>query len=155
MTRTQQQRRAETVARLIDAGIDTIIELGYARASAAVIAKRAGVSGGALFRHFPTMSDFMAATAQEVARRQLDLAAKLVAQIPAGQPPLPASGLLRCQISSKASGAASACSRRASFCSRSRCSVASTDSWWSRRVSAFGGAAGALLGRRFDSAASG
>ena len=57
---------------------------------AAVIAKRAGVSGGALFRHFPTMSDFMAATAQEVARRQLDLAAKLVAQIPAGQPPLPA-----------------------------------------------------------------
>ena len=39
MTRTQQQRRAETVARLIDVGIDTIIELGYARASAAVIAK--------------------------------------------------------------------------------------------------------------------
>lgn len=90
MARTQQQRREETVARLLDAAIDTIIDVGYARASAAVIAKRAKVSDGALFRHFPTMSDFMAATAQEVARRQLELGGKLVAQIPAEQPPLPA-----------------------------------------------------------------
>lgn len=90
MARTQQQRREETVARLLDAAIGTIIEVGYAKASAAVIAKRAKVSDGALFRHFPTMSDFMAATAQEVARRQLELGSKLVAQIPAQQPPLPA-----------------------------------------------------------------
>lgn len=90
MARTQQQRRAETVARLLDAAIDTIIEVGYAKASAAVIAKRAKVSDGALFRHFPTMSDFMAATAHEVARRQLELGSKLVAEIPAEQPPLPA-----------------------------------------------------------------
>lgn len=78
------------MARLLDASIDTIIEVGYARASAAVIAKRAQVSDGALFRHFPTMSDFMAATAHEVARRQLELGSKLVAQIPAEQPPLQA-----------------------------------------------------------------
>ncbi|KHO18294.1 TetR/AcrR family transcriptional regulator [Mycolicibacterium setense] len=90
MARTQQQRREETVARLLDAGIDTIIEVGYARASAAVIARRANVSDGALFRHFPTMSDFMAATAQEVARRQLELGAKLIAEIAAEQPALPA-----------------------------------------------------------------
>ncbi|MBX8688557.1 TetR family transcriptional regulator [Mycobacterium sp. 20091114027_K0903767] len=90
MARTQQQRREETVARLLDAAIDTIIEVGYAKASAAVIAKRAKVSDGALFRHFPTMSDFMAATAQEVARRQLELGSKLAAEIPADQPPLPA-----------------------------------------------------------------
>ncbi|MCV7069066.1 TetR/AcrR family transcriptional regulator [Mycolicibacterium houstonense] len=90
MARTQQQRREETVARLLDAGIQTIIEVGYAKASAAVIAKRAKVSDGALFRHFPTMSDFMAATAQEVARRQLELGSKLVAEIPADQPALPA-----------------------------------------------------------------
>lgn len=88
MARTQQQRREETVARLLDASIDTIIEVGYARASASVIARRAKVSDGALFRHFPTMSDFMAATAHEVARRQLELGSKLLAQIPAEQPPL-------------------------------------------------------------------
>ncbi|WP_454792548.1 TetR/AcrR family transcriptional regulator [Mycolicibacterium lutetiense] len=90
MARTQQQRREETVARLLDASIDTIVEVGYARASAAVIAKRAKVSDGALFRHFPTMSDFMAATAREVARRQLELGSKLIAGIAAEQPPLPA-----------------------------------------------------------------
>lgn len=86
MARTQQQRREETVARLLDASIHTIIEHGYAHASAATIAKRAQVSDGALFRHFPTMGDFMAATAREVMRRQIDLFTKRVAEIGAEQP---------------------------------------------------------------------
>ena len=90
MARTQQQRREETVGRLLDACIATIIEVGYARASAAVITKRAGVSVGALFRHFDTMGDFMAATASEVLRRQLDSFTKRVAEIPADQPALEA-----------------------------------------------------------------
>ncbi|WP_395309652.1 TetR/AcrR family transcriptional regulator [Mycobacterium sp. AMU20-3851] len=88
MARTQQQRREETVARLLDASIETIIEIGYARASAAIIAKRAGLSVGALFRHYPTMGDFMAATGYEVLRRQLDLFGKRVAEIPADRPAL-------------------------------------------------------------------
>jgi AcrR family transcriptional regulator len=90
MARTQQQRREETVGRLIDACIATIIEVGYAKASAAVIAKRAGVSVGALFRHFDTMGDFMAATASEVLRRQLESFTKGVAEIPADRPALQA-----------------------------------------------------------------
>ncbi|MCV7135450.1 TetR/AcrR family transcriptional regulator [Mycobacterium hodleri] len=88
MARTQRERREETVARLLDASIATIVDVGYARASAAVITARAGLSGGALFRHFDTMGDFMAATAHEVMRRQLDAFGKLVAEIPATQPPL-------------------------------------------------------------------
>jgi AcrR family transcriptional regulator len=90
MARTQQQRREETVGRLIEAGIASIIEVGYAKASAAVIAKRAGVSVGALFRHFDTMGDFMAATASEVLRRQLESFTKGVAEIPAERPALQA-----------------------------------------------------------------
>jgi AcrR family transcriptional regulator len=90
MARTQQQRREETIARLLDASIETIVEVGYARASAAVIARRAQVSDGALFRHFPTMGDFMAATAHEVMRRQLDLFTKRVAEIPADKPAMEA-----------------------------------------------------------------
>lgn len=90
MARTQQQRREETVARLLDASIETIIDVGYARVSAAVIAKRAQVSDGALFRHFPTMGDFMAATAREVMRRQLEFFTKRVAEIPATEPTLEA-----------------------------------------------------------------
>ena len=88
MARTQQQRREETVGRLLDACIDTIIDVGYARASAAVITKRAGVSVGALFRHFETMGDFMAATASEVLRRQLEWITKQVAEIPPEAPGL-------------------------------------------------------------------
>ena len=88
MARTQQQRREETVGRLLEACIATIIEVGYARASAAVITKRAGVSVGALFRHFETMGDLMAATASEVLRRQLESFTKRVAEIPADQPAL-------------------------------------------------------------------
>jgi hypothetical protein len=34
MARTQQQRREDTIARLLDASIATIIEVGYARVSA-------------------------------------------------------------------------------------------------------------------------
>ena len=90
MARTQQQRREETVGRLLEACIATIIEVGYARASAAVITKRAGVSVGALFRHFETMGDFMAATASEVLRRQLESFTKRVAEIPADRPALEA-----------------------------------------------------------------
>jgi AcrR family transcriptional regulator len=90
MARTQQQRREETVGRLLDASIDTIVEVGYARASAALITKRAGVSVGALFRHFETMGDFMAATASEVLRRQVETGTKRVAEIPADRPVLEA-----------------------------------------------------------------
>lgn len=86
MARTQQQRRDETIAKLLDASIETIVEIGYSRASAAEITKRAGVSVGALFRHFDTMGAFMAATAQEVFRRQILYGIKRVAEMPADQP---------------------------------------------------------------------
>lgn len=88
MARTQQERREQTVGRLLEASIATIIEVGYAKASAAVITKRAGVSVGALFRHFETMGDFMAATASEVLRRQLEWVTKQVADIPPEAPGL-------------------------------------------------------------------
>jgi AcrR family transcriptional regulator len=88
MARTQQERREQTVGRLLEACIATIVEVGYARASAAVITKRAGVSVGALFRHFETMGDFMAATASEVLRRQVETGTKRVAEIPADRPVL-------------------------------------------------------------------
>jgi AcrR family transcriptional regulator len=90
MARTQQQRREETIARLLEASIATIAEVGYARTSAALICKRAEVSVGALFRHYDTMGDFMAATAYEVLRRQLDEFAKRVAAIPTDAPALEA-----------------------------------------------------------------
>ena len=105
MARTQQQRREETVGRLLEASIATIIEVGYARASAAVITKRAGVSVGALFRHFETMGDFMAATASEVLRRQLESFTKRVAEIPADRPALEATLTILRDITSSSTNA--------------------------------------------------
>ncbi len=90
MARTQQQRREETIARLLEASIASIVEVGYARASAAVISKKAGLSVGGLFRHFETMGDFMAATASEVLRLQVESFTKQVAEIPGDRPALEA-----------------------------------------------------------------
>jgi AcrR family transcriptional regulator len=88
MARTQQQRREDTIARLLDASIATIVEVGYARASAKVIAARAQVSDGALFRYFPTMGDLMAATAQEAGRRLIELGVRRVADSSTDKPSL-------------------------------------------------------------------
>ncbi len=105
MARTQQQRREETVGRLLEASIASIVEVGYARASAAVISKRAGVSVGALFRHFETMSDFMAATASEVLRRQVESFTKQVTEIPADRPALEAALTILRDITSRPTNA--------------------------------------------------
>ncbi|KZM75246.1 hypothetical protein AWN90_17700 [Nocardia terpenica] len=69
--RTQQQRREATIAKLVDAAIDTIIEDGYYRTTIAAICGRAGVSAGALFRHFESRLALIAVVAEEISRRIL------------------------------------------------------------------------------------
>ncbi|PPK68913.1 helix-turn-helix domain-containing protein [Actinokineospora auranticolor] len=68
--RTQRERREATVAKLVDATIAAISEVGYARASVQEICRRAGVSHGGLFRHFDTRLDLVVTVAEEVGRRQ-------------------------------------------------------------------------------------
>ncbi|MGQ0840607.1 TetR/AcrR family transcriptional regulator [Actinokineospora sp.] len=69
--RTQRERREATVGKLIDATIDAISEVGYARASVQEICGRAGVSHGGLFRHFETRLDLIVTASEEVGRRQI------------------------------------------------------------------------------------
>jgi AcrR family transcriptional regulator len=69
--RTQGERSAATIGRLLDATIDAIVELGHARATTREISERAGVSQGGLFRHFPTRNDLLVATMAELHARQL------------------------------------------------------------------------------------
>lgn len=71
--RTQRERREATIAKLIDATMAALTEVGYAGTSVNEICGRAGVSHGALFRHFATRADLLAATAEEVGRRQLEV----------------------------------------------------------------------------------
>lgn len=64
--RTQQERREATIGKLLDAATETLIEVGHAEASVQRICARAGLSQGALFRHFPTREALMVAVGEHV-----------------------------------------------------------------------------------------
>jgi len=67
--RTQKERRAATRRALLDASAACLVEHGYAATTTTVIARRAGVSQGALFKHFPTKADVLAQTAEHLYRQ--------------------------------------------------------------------------------------
>lgn len=64
--RTQEQRREETRRRLLDATITVLMEQGYARLTTVEVAKRAGVSQGAIFTHFDTKADLLCASVEHL-----------------------------------------------------------------------------------------
>ena len=64
--RTQAERTAETVARLLDAAAESLVDLGYGRTTTTEVCARAGVSRGALLHHFPTKAELVAAAVKHV-----------------------------------------------------------------------------------------
>jgi AcrR family transcriptional regulator len=69
-----------------DGTISTLSERGYARTTVREICGRAGLSPGALFGRFDTLTDLMLAAAREVARRHVDAFARHVAELPDDRP---------------------------------------------------------------------
>lgn len=69
--RTQAQRREGTIGALLEATVTCLTERGYAATSTAAVCAQAGVSQGALFRHFPTRQALLVATAEHVATRNV------------------------------------------------------------------------------------
>jgi AcrR family transcriptional regulator len=63
--RTQAERRAASRRRLLDASIECLAEMGYARTTFAEVLSRAGLSNGAMWRHFPSKVDLLVAAMQE------------------------------------------------------------------------------------------
>jgi AcrR family transcriptional regulator len=59
--RTQAERRATTRTKLLEATLDCLVDDGYPALTTPAICARAGVSQGALFKHFPTKSELLAA----------------------------------------------------------------------------------------------
>jgi len=57
--RTQEERSAATKTRLLDATLECLAELGYARTTTTEIAERGGVSRGAQLHHFPTKAELV------------------------------------------------------------------------------------------------
>jgi AcrR family transcriptional regulator len=64
--RPQAVRRAETRLRLLDAAIACLVELGSARTTTPEICARAGVSQGALFKHFASKAELVSAAAEHL-----------------------------------------------------------------------------------------
>lgn len=69
--RTQGERREATMTSVVDAAVEALGEIGYARTTTAEIARRAGVSQGGLFRHFGSRLDVILAAADRIRSRQL------------------------------------------------------------------------------------
>ena len=69
--RTQAERSATTRARLLDATIDCLVEVGYAGTSTTLIASRAEVSRGAQLHHFASKAALVAQAVERLAERRL------------------------------------------------------------------------------------
>ncbi len=65
----QQARSHATRARLVEAAAAMLVAHGYAGASTAVVAQAAGVSQGALFKHFPSKAQLLGACVAEILAR--------------------------------------------------------------------------------------
>ena len=56
---------------VVDAAVEALGDVGYARTTTAEVARRAGVSQGGLFRHFGSRLDVILAAADRIRSRQL------------------------------------------------------------------------------------
>jgi AcrR family transcriptional regulator len=82
--RTQEERSAETRARLLDATIECLVELGYAGTTTTEVARRAGVSRGAQLHHFRTKEELVLAAVEHLFQRRNAEFIAAFARLPAG-----------------------------------------------------------------------
>ncbi|GHF82613.1 AcrR family transcriptional regulator [Amycolatopsis bartoniae] len=88
--RTQAQRREQTRTALLDATIDCLVELGYARTSMQEICSRAGVSKGAAQHHFADKAELMAAAVEHLTTKRMAALAESLESLPRGVDAIPA-----------------------------------------------------------------
>jgi AcrR family transcriptional regulator len=66
-------RLAAARERIVDAALDQLAEGGYASASVASVARRAGVATGTVYRHFPSKGDLFAEVFRRASQREVDV----------------------------------------------------------------------------------
>lgn len=69
---------ARTRKRLVDAATELITEGGYAAASVAAVAERAGVAGGTMYRHYPSKSALFVEVFRTVCERDMTAMRKAI-----------------------------------------------------------------------------
>ncbi|HEX2691489.1 MAG TPA: helix-turn-helix domain-containing protein [Kofleriaceae bacterium] len=84
--RTQQQRREETRRALLDAAVESLIEVGFARTTTLEVQRRADVSRGALLHHFPSKAELLVATVDHLAEMRARELKAFASQLPPERP---------------------------------------------------------------------
>lgn len=83
--RTQEERRAATRQRLLDATVECLVEDGYAGATIARITARAGYTRGAQLHHFRTRAQLVVEAVQHLADRRREELLARAASLPRGR----------------------------------------------------------------------
>lgn len=75
-------QREATRLRILDAAVASLVELGTAATTTVAVQQRAGVSRGALLHHFPSHAEMLAATIEELVRRNEEAVRRALAGLP-------------------------------------------------------------------------
>lgn len=76
----QAQKSASTRNQILEAAIKCFVELGYARTTTTLIAKKAGLSRGAMLHHFPSKLDIVRAAVEFLHAKRLRALRKSMAK---------------------------------------------------------------------------
>jgi AcrR family transcriptional regulator len=83
--RTQQQRRDETRRALLDAAVESLIDVGFTRTTTLEVQRRANVSRGALLHHFPSKVELLVAAIDHLAYMRGAQLKALASELPEGR----------------------------------------------------------------------
>jgi AcrR family transcriptional regulator len=87
----QAERRRITRGKLLDATIESLIDIGYPRTTTVEVGERAGLSRGAQLHHFPSKADLLVAAIEHLAdERSKEFEAELGARLERGDEPIDA-----------------------------------------------------------------
>jgi AcrR family transcriptional regulator len=83
--RTQSERRAETRTRLLEATIESLIEVGYAATTVRRVTDLAGVSQGGQTHYFPHRVDLVASAFEHLAEQRIERYAERARRLSGGR----------------------------------------------------------------------
>ena len=83
--RTQAERREETQAAVLDATVQCLAELGYARTTTTRIARRARVSRGALLHYYSSKAELLASAVEHIFQRRTAEFREAFGRLPPGE----------------------------------------------------------------------
>ncbi|WP_110240310.1 TetR/AcrR family transcriptional regulator [Nocardioides gilvus] len=81
----QEERTRAMRARLLEATVECLVEVGFSGTSTTLVSKRAGVSRGAQVHHFPTKNDLVVAAVEHISTSRGDELASTLAEAPTGE----------------------------------------------------------------------